>query len=229
MRCPLSIRTHHLGRAAVSGLAIVALTMVSLVGITTSAGATQEVCPHTSGWIKVDLSQDGIVTVPIEAPAGMAIVETCVKAATDIVYLTVDPGLPSVLLATPAVNAQGNPQAISHYAYRLATVAEVPPSDQPPSDQPPSDQPPTDDEPLVVTPIAATPAAITATAVTPTVTPAVVTPPATSTPATSTARDTSHLSLAETGIDLRPLTLALVLILAGCCLVLGARKATHRA
>jgi len=73
-------------RVLLAAAATVALSALGVTALGTAASAAQEVCPHTDGWAKVDLAQDGITSVTVTAPAGTVIVRTCVKAATDIAF-----------------------------------------------------------------------------------------------------------------------------------------------
>jgi len=105
-----------------AGIAALTLSTTGLVvlGIGAAAAAPAQVCPHSDGWLKVDLTEDGITSLTLTAPEGMVIVGTCVKAATEIAFTVLEPGQVSVVLETPATNHKGILQAISHYAYRLA-------------------------------------------------------------------------------------------------------------
>ena len=116
------------GSRVVAGIAALTLSTAGLVvlGMGAAAAAPARVCPHSDGWLKVDLTEDGITSLTLTAPEGMVIVETCVKAATEIAFTVLEPGQVSVVLETPAANGRGIPQAISHYAYRVAPDDIVP-------------------------------------------------------------------------------------------------------
>jgi LPXTG-motif cell wall-anchored protein len=195
---------------------------LGVVALGTTASAS-EVCPHTGGWTKVDLAQDGILSVAINAPAGTVIVETCVKAATEIAYETIDPGLATVVVVSPAFNQNGQQQAISHYAYRTEPLVEPTeePTDEPteePTAQPteePTEEP--TDEPTVEPTTGVLPGGETGTTgggPTPNVTAPAYTPSG---------------SLAETGPEGWQAGAAIALLLTGSGLLLAARRFRHAA
>lgn len=115
----MTTQIHRRTRAMLAATAAATLAAASLVGLGTAAGATPNVCPHTDGWVKVDLTEDGILSSTVVAPEGMLIAATCVKASTDVVVEDLGEGVPVVELVTPATNRKGEPQAISHYAVLL--------------------------------------------------------------------------------------------------------------
>jgi hypothetical protein len=98
-------------------LAAIAIAFTGALAPTAASGAPQAVCPSEDGWVKVDLTEDGVTSVEVTAPEGMVVVATCVKAGTGIATTVEAPGTTSVVLVTPAVNHKGDPKAISHYSY----------------------------------------------------------------------------------------------------------------
>ena len=100
---------------------LIIIAFVAVLGLFTvqSAQATQETCPATGDWVKIEPidAQSYLYT----APEGKVVVETCYKAATTVKYETIDPPQASLTVTTDVPNPNNNAfHDISHASFKLA-------------------------------------------------------------------------------------------------------------
>jgi hypothetical protein len=96
---------------------LIVLALV-LLGLVPTAMASQETCPNSAPWVKVDGLTDTTYTYNI--PAGKTLVEVCYKASTTVNYLTVNIEGPATYTVVSTVeNQNGQVQDLSHASFRL--------------------------------------------------------------------------------------------------------------
>lgn len=111
--------TNHTHRRALATLVATVLAGSVVTSVASGAAAAPTVCPDGDGWVKVDLTQDGVTSLQVAAPEGMLIAATCVKAGRTVDQVSLEVPVPVVDLVSPGTNRKGVTQAVSHYAVLL--------------------------------------------------------------------------------------------------------------
>lgn len=113
---------------------------LALLGASLPASADEKICPEGNGWVKTDATGPEVFEVNFDAPDGFLIGGTCVKAADGIVRTDdIAPPVETVTVASPAVNQNNKPQAVSHYSVLLIAKVVVPVKPEPTTTREPSE------------------------------------------------------------------------------------------
>ena len=103
--------------ACIFGIAGV-ISGLMLSYLTTPVQASQETCPNSGGWDKVDPLSGLSYTYTV--PSGKLVTEWCYKASTTVVYGVVNPPAGVVTVESTVLNPQeNNYQNLSHASFKL--------------------------------------------------------------------------------------------------------------